>query len=133
MWLWAREEGKLGVHSSSSSSRCVWFGCLSERQQRPRSSSCLSPPAFIFPPPCLRVGGEKLEALSSPPSGTERPAGARTSSSSTISSESTWCTHSGHFLLKAATSSLDSCFFCGFLCFAAALLGPVWPGPGSDG
>lgn len=65
-----------------------------------------------------------------PPSGVHRPAGAQASSSSTISSGSTWCTHSGHF---SPNSSLDSLLLCGFFYFAAALLGPVWSRPGCDG
>lgn len=45
MLLWSKHEGDpllLLLHR-------IWFGCLSERQQKPRSASCLSPPAFIFP------------------------------------------------------------------------------------
>lgn len=76
-----------------------------------------------------------------PPSGTQRPAWARPSSSSIISSGSTLCTRSGHFcqtcnLLLGFIYPVDFCIFqhsSGLRLSSVALLGPIWFRSGSDG
>lgn len=126
-----RRRGR-GIHSSSS--WCVWFGCLSEQQQRLRSSFCLSSPAFIFPSSVSQSGWREAGGTElPPPPGIQRPAEAQASSNSSISIGSTCCTHSGHF--SQTCNHLLGLFFllCGLLYFAAALLGSLYSRTGSDG
>lgn len=127
--------GEAGIHSSSSSSfpRCVWFGCFSERQQRPRSSSCLSPPAFIFPSSVSQSGWREAGgAALSPPQAYRDLLGLKQAAALPFPLDLHGSLIQDIFL-KPATSSLDSSFLCGFLHFAAALLGLVWSRPCSDG
>ncbi|KAJ4947614.1 hypothetical protein JOQ06_009648, partial [Pogonophryne albipinna] len=95
--------GSGGVHSSS-------FGAFGLAGSDSGSRGRGAPLAFrllrlFFPPPCPRVGGEKLQALSSTPPGLQRPAGARTGSSSTISSGYT-CGSDGKSLGLASLPTL---------------------------
>lgn len=132
---WAKEEGKddplllllLLV-------RLVWLTQSSSR-------GCGAPLAFsllhlFFPPLFLRVGGEKLEALSFPPSGIQRPAGAWASSNSTISLD-LYAALQGIFLKPANTPSANFSFSVDFcillqLCWVhltleLVLMANIWP------
>lgn len=113
--------GQGGGGILSSFSLCIWFGFLSKRQQRLRSSTCLSPPAFIFPSSLSQSGWRDVGRNELVPSGKQRPAGVQAGSNSAVPQG----------LLGELTQDSQSTkvliFFllCRLFLFAAALLGAV--------
>lgn len=103
-----RDGGERGGSSSSSfSSECVWFGSLSERQQRPQSSSCLSPPAFIFPSSMSQSGRREAGGAELSPPQAHRDLLGLDQAAALSSPLDLHCALVQGIFVKPATSSLD--------------------------
>lgn len=126
--------GKGGGEGRSTPPPLGAFG-LADAQSSSRGCGALFAFSLLhlfFPPLFLRVGGEKLEALSFPPL-------RHTETCWGLSKQQFYhlfgsiCCSSGHFSQTCKYLCDSFSFLCGFLYFAAALLGSLCFRTGSDG